>query len=300
MNTLINTQENNSIRHILKWAVDTLKKHGIEFPDTNAHTLLSYVLSCDKTQLYANPDKIIKDENITKYKKLVNKRLRHMPLQYITGHVEFMSLDFVVDERALIPRQETEILVETVLNMTNNKTLSDKMITIMDIGTGCGNIAVSLAINLQNAQIYASDVSKETLDLAKINIRRHKVADRICLFQGNLFEAFDKHLERGNIDFIVSNPPYVCESEWNRLDPEIKEHEPRDALVGGKDGLCFYKQIIKDAPEWLKPKGFLILETGESQAEAIIKLAEIKNHFDNIEITKDLQKKERIFSARRK
>jgi release factor glutamine methyltransferase len=297
---MINIQEKNTIRNTLRWAIDTLKNSNIESPSINAETLLAHTLSCDRIELHTNPDKIINDEDISKYKKLINKRANHVPLQYITGHVEFMSLDFVVDERTLIPRQDTEILVEAALNKIKSRTPSDKTITVLDIGTGCGNIAISLATNLQNAQVYASDISREALAVAEINVRRHKVADRVHLLHGNLFETFDGHLNRGDIDLIVSNPPYVREADWNKLEPEIKEHEPRDALVGGKDGLRFYKRIIRDAPEWLRPEGFLILEVGETQAETITKLIETEGHFENIEITKDLQKIDRIVSARRK
>jgi release factor glutamine methyltransferase len=211
-----------------------------------------------------------------------------------------MSLDFIVDKHTLIPRQETEILVETILNKIKDRAPSDKTITIVDIGTGCGNIAISLAANLQNAQIYASDISRKTLAVAGTNVRRHRVTDRVHLLHGNLFESFDGHLNKGNVDFVVSNPPYVSEADLNKLEPEIKDHEPLKALVGGKDGLCFYKQIIKEAPEWLKLEGFLILEVGETQAETITKLIEGEGHFENIEITKDLQKIDRIVSARLK
>ncbi|MFQ5715237.1 MAG: peptide chain release factor N(5)-glutamine methyltransferase [Candidatus Scalinduaceae bacterium] len=290
----------NTIRNTLRWAIDTLKNSNIESPNTNAEILLAHALSCDRIELHTNPDKIINDGVISKYKTLINKRANHVPLQYITGHVEFMSLDFVVDERSLIPRQDTEILVEAALNKIKSRTPSDKTITVVDIGTGCGNIAISLATNLQNAQVYASDISRKALAVAEINARRLKVVDRVHLLHGNLFEAFDGHLDRGDIDIIVSNPPYVREVDWNKLEPEINEHEPREALVGGKDGLRFYKRIIREAPEWLRPEGFLILEVGETQAETITELIETEGHFENIEITKDLQKIDRIVSARRK
>ncbi len=290
----------NTIRDIMRWAINILKNSNIESPNINAEILLAHVLSCDRIALHTDPDKIIDDGDIGKYKKLINKRASRIPLQYITGHVEFMSLDFVVDEHTLIPRPETEILVETVLNKIKNRAPSDKTITIVDIGTGCGNIAISLAANLQNAQVYASDISRETLAVAGTNVRRHRVTDRVHLLHGNLFESFDGHLSKGTVDFVVSNPPYVSEADLNKLEPEIRGHEPLKALVGGKDGLCFYKLIIRKAPEWLKPEGFLILEVGETQAETITKLIETEGHFENIEITKDLQKIDRIVSARRK
>ncbi len=290
----------NTIRNILKWAIATLKEAEIDSPSTNADTLLSFVLSCDRTKLYTHPDEILNDADISRYKDLINERIRHVPLQYITHRVEFMSLDFFVDERVLIPRPETEILVETVLKKAPEKQYQDKRITIIDIGTGSGNIAVSLAKNLSNAEIYASDISQEALEIAKTNTQRHDVADKVHLLHGDLFDAFSSHIEKGNVDFIVSNPPYVSESEWKNLEPELRDHEPREALVGGKDGLIFYRQIIKEASDWLMPDGYLVIEIGETQANMIIKLMKNEGHYGDIEISNDLQGKERIISARRK
>ena len=289
----------NTIRNILKWAITTLKEFDIECPDINADTLLAFVLSCDRTKLYTNPDDILNDSDISRYKELINERIRHIPLQYITHHVEFMSLDFFVDERVLIPRPETEILVETVLNKAQDKECISKKITIMDIGTGSGNIAVSLAKNLSNAEIYASDISQEALAIAKENVRRHKVIENVHLLHGDIFNAFSGIVEKGQFNFIVSNPPYVSESEWKNLEPELRDHEPYEALVGGKDGLCYYRQIIREAADWLMPDGYLIIEIGETQANETIKLVKKDGHYENIEIIKDLQGKERIISARR-
>ncbi|MGR3303386.1 MAG: peptide chain release factor N(5)-glutamine methyltransferase [Candidatus Scalindua sp.] len=290
----------NTIRNILQWAIATLKEAEIDSPGINADTLLSFVLSCDRTKLYTNPDEIVNETDISRYKELVNERIRHVPLQYITHRVEFMSLDFFVDEHVLIPRPETEILVETVLNKAHDKQYSNRKITILDIGTGSGNIAVSLAKNLSNVEIYASDISQEALEIAKENVQRHKVVDKVHLLHGDLSGAFIGHIDQGSIDFIVSNPPYVSESEWKNLEPELRDHEPREALVAGKDGLCFYIQIIRDAPDWLKPEGYLVVEIGETQAKTIIKLMESEGHYEDIEISNDLQGKERIISTMRK
>lgn len=290
----------NTIRNILKWAISTLKKAEIDSPVINADTLLALVLSCDRTKLYTNPDEVVDDSVISMYKELINERIRHVPLQYITHHAEFMSLDFFVDERVLIPRPETEILVETVLEKARDKQYSDKKVAIIDIGTGSGNIAVSLAKYLSNAEIYASDISQEALAIALTNVQHHKVVGKVYLLHGYLFGAFSGSVEKGQVDFIVSNPPYVSESEWHNLEPELRNHEPYEALVGGKDGFCFYRQIIEDAHAWLKPKGCLVIETGETQTKTIIKLMESEGHYEDIEIIKDLQGKERVISARRK
>jgi release factor glutamine methyltransferase len=136
--------------------------------------------------------------------------------------------------------------------------------------------------------------------IAKTNAQRHKVVGNVHLLYGYLFDAFSSHIDKGKSDFIVSNPPYVSESEWKNLEPELKNHEPYEALVGGKDGLCFCRQIIKDAPAWLIPDGYLVIEIGETQANTIIKLMKNEWHYEDIEIIKDLQGKERVISARLK
>jgi release factor glutamine methyltransferase len=293
-------QDGNTIRNCLKWANVILKKSEIEFPEINADTLLAYILSCDRASLYTNPDEVIDNVDRCKYNELIYKRARHVPLQYITQQVEFMSLDFVVDERVLIPRPETEILVETVLKKTDEKQFQNKRITIIDIGTGSGNIAVSLAKNLSNVMIFASDISQDALSVAETNVKRHEVTDKVHLLHGDLFSAFSNHIEKEHVDFIVSNPPYVSKSEWRNLEAELRDHEPREALVGGEDGLYFYRQIIKDAANWLRPGGYLVIEIGETQASTIMRLIQNELHYCEIEAIKDLQGKERIISARRK
>jgi protein-(glutamine-N5) methyltransferase, release factor-specific len=297
---MTNAHDGNTIRNSLKWAIAILKKAGIEFPETDADTLLAYALSCDRACLYTNPDNIIDEADICNYSELIYKRASHVPLQYITRRVEFMSIEFAVDERVLIPRPETEILVETVLSKVNDKKFPDKNIIIMEIGTGSGNIAVSLAKNLSKVVVYTNDISQDALSLAKENIQAQGVDDKVHLLHGDFFEAFFNCVEKEHIDFIVSNPPYISESEWNELEPEVKEHEPRLALVGGEDGLYFFRKIIKDAADWLRPGGYLVIEIGETQANTIIKLMQNELLYNEIEKIKDLQGKERIISARRK
>ena len=297
---MIHAQDVNTIRNSFKWAIAILKRSNIEFPEVDAGTLLAYILSCKKTNLYTNPDDTISDTNICKYKELIYKRASHVPLQYITRQVEFMSLDFIVDERVLIPRPETEILVETVLSKAHDNEFPNNHLLIMEVGTGSGNIAISLAKNLNNVKIYTNDISHDALTLAKENIKIHGVTDKVNLLHGDFFGTFIGSVEKKRIDFIVSNPPYVTEAEWHELEPEVKDNEPRQALVGGEDGLCFYRRIIKGAVDWLKPGGYLIIEIGETQANSVITLMQDDLHFDNIEAIKDLQGKERIISARRK
>jgi release factor glutamine methyltransferase len=297
---MVHAKDVNTIRDSQKWAIAILKKSDIEFSEADADTLLTYVLSCDKAYLYTNPDDSISDTNIGKYKESIYKRASHVPLQYITRQVEFMSLDFVVDERVLIPRPETEILIETVISKAHDNELPNKHLLVLEVGTGSGNIAISLAKNLNNVKIYTNDISQDALTLAKENVQRHGVTDKIKLLHGDFFGTFIGSVEKKQIDFIVSNPPYVSEAEWHELEPEVKDNEPRQALVGGEDGLFFYRRIIKGAVDWLKPGGYLVLETGETQANSVIMLMQEDLHFEYIEKIKDLQGKERIISARRK
>jgi release factor glutamine methyltransferase len=293
-------EDTNTIRNILKWAIAALKESGIDLPVITADTLLSYTLSCDRTRLYTNPDDLIDESVILTYKGLINERKKHVPLQYITRQVEFMSLDFVVNKHVLIPRPETEILVETVLQKAHNNHIQNAKTTIIDIGTGSGNISISLAKNLSNAEIYASDISQDALTIAKANAKKHNVLNSIHFLHGDLFNSFRGLVEKENVDFIVSNPPYVSESEWRLLEPEVRDHEPRKALVGGEDGFCILRHIIKEAIDWLKPGGYLVLEIGETQANSIINLLENEGNYKGTEIIKDLQGKERIISTQLK
>lgn len=297
---MIRIQDSDTIRYLLSWAVVTLKKSDIEFPQSDAATLLSHALSCDTLELYAQPDKILKETEVAIYKRLVTQRANHVPLQYITGQTEFMSLGFTIDKRVLIPRPETEILVERALDMVKSGAFLGREVIILDIGTGSGIIAISLAMHLKKSHVYASDISNESLTVAEINVKNHEVSEQVSLLQGNLFDAFDGKLRKGSIDFIVSNPPYVTESELLCLEPEIKDHEPLRALVAGEDGLYYLQGIVNGSLEWLRSDGFLILEIGETQAEKVMQLVVRTGCFTDIQIIQDLQKRDRIVSARRK
>ncbi len=293
-------QESDIIRHLLRWAVVTLKRSDIEFPQSDAATLLSHVLTCDRLELYTEPNKTLQETEVDTYKELVAQRARHVPLQYIIGHTEFMSLDFVVDKRVLIPRPETETLVERALDRVKSGTFSNRKLTIIDIGTGSGIIAISLALHLKESKVYACDISKESLNVAEINVKNHKVSEQVSLLQGDLFDAFDGELRKGSVDLVVSNPPYVTETELSCLEPEVRDYEPRTALVASENGLYYFKRIVDGAPKWLRPNGYLILEIGETQAKKIVQLLVQAGGFVDIQIVQDIQKRYRIVSARRR
>ncbi len=261
-----------SIGWLLTWATETLKDGGIENPQLDAEVLLAHILKKERIGLYLDLNKLLEKELELKYKSLIEERLKHKPISYIIGHKEFMSLDFLVNENVLIPRPETEILVETVCKLGNSNS------TVLELGTGSGAIAVSLAKYKQDWKFTATDISYKALLLARENARIHNVSERIKFVQTNLFDGLSK---RKLYDWIVSNPPYVPASDLDTLPDDIRKYEPIIALDGGADGLDIIKQILIQSSEFLKPDGHLTIEIGYSQSNKIIDfIKELRTYSD--------------------
>jgi release factor glutamine methyltransferase len=255
--------------------------------------LLGAVLNKNKVDLYLNKDRILTSDEIEKFNQYMKERISHRPVQYIIGTVEFFGLEFKVDERVLIPRLETEILVEVVIEHFVKK----EKPKIIDLGTGSGAIAISLAKNLNSPFIYATDVSEDALEVAKENAIKNKVGNRIEFLCGDLFEPLkNKNLE-AQIDCVVSNPPYVSKDEFETLPREIKDYEPIVALESEKDGLFFHKKLIENSSNFLKRGGLLALETAFSQAGKVADLIHQSENYDKIEIIKDLSGIDRVVKA---
>ena len=235
----------------LRWATELLDNKGIESARLEAEILLAHVLKVGRLYLYINPEQELSQEQIDNYNKLVQRRLEYEPTAYILGHREFMDLDLIVNEDVLIPRPETEVLVETVIDHLNDIT---RMIRIADIGTGSGAIAISLAKSLPNAAVEAVDVSEEAINIAKLNADRYGL--RITFHLGDLLSP----LNGKKYNAIVSNPPYIPSQVIDGLQAEVKDYEPRMALDGGNDGLDFYRRLINEAPKLLNYNGLLAVE----------------------------------------
>jgi release factor glutamine methyltransferase len=283
----------NTCLEILNQAVEKLRLAGIDRPRTNAELLLGSVLNENKVDLYLDKDRILTSDEIEKFHQYTKERISHRPVQYIIGTVEFFGLEFKVDERVLIPRLETETLVEVVIAQLVNK----KNPKIIDLGTGSGAIAISLAKNLNSPFIYATDVSKDALDVAKGNAIKNKVENQIEFLCGDLFEPLkNKNLE-SQIDCVVSNPPYVSEDEFETLPREIKDYEPIVALESGKEGLFFHKKIIENSVDFLKKGGLLALEVAFGQAGKVADLIRQNENYNNIEVIKDLSGIDRVVKA---
>ena len=254
----------------------------------DAGVILCFVLGCDRAYLLSHYDRELGSNEEDRYFELIALKAAGTPIQHITGNREFMSLDFRVNSHVLIPRPETEILVETVLDHVKNHA-PDKCVRILDIGTGSGCIAVSLAYYIENCRIMASDISAEALDVARLNSVANGVSDKVTFILSNLFE----NLQGMVFDVIISNPPYIPSREIESLQTEVKEHEPLIALDGGEDGLYYYRKIIKDAPRYLGKNGLLAFEVGYNQACDVVRLMEERG-FKGIKIVKDLSGIDRV------
>jgi release factor glutamine methyltransferase len=223
---------------------------------------------------------------------VLKRRVRGEPIQYILGKTEFMGLEFKLTKDVLIPRPETEILVETVIKIASGSRPQASGCKIMDIGTGSGNIAISLAKILKNCKIVAIDISQEAINVARGNALLNGVVDKISFINQDFFSP-----QPFSFDFIVSNPPYIPTLEINTLQPEIS-YEPRIALDGGRDGLDFYRRIIAESPEYLKEGGYLIMEIGFGQKDRIKNIFQKSENFEIIEVVRDYSSIERVIVAK--
>jgi release factor glutamine methyltransferase len=256
----------------------------------DAESLLLYLIQCDRAFLIAHSDEILNAEGAVRYYALIERRLAGEPIQYITGQTEFYGLPFRVDSSVLIPRPETEHLVEKVLSLEGSFPLP----RIVDVGTGSGAIAIALAHKLPSASITAIDLSAQALMVARANAEQNAVTNRIRFLQGDLLAP----VAGETFHIVVSNPPYVAESDRASLAVEVRDHEPELALFAGTDGLAVYRKLIPQAHSVLVPSGFIALEVGSGQHSAVSALL-VASGFTDIEITPDLQGIQRVVTGRR-
>lgn len=286
-----------TVSNLIHWASKILQGHGIDSPRLDAEVILSHLMDCKRIDLYVNPDKPVEKTTVASYKRAIQKRAQRVPLQYITNHAEFMSLDFYVDERVLIPRPETELLVEAVIKRSQIPSQENEII-VVDIGVGSGNIAIALAKKIGNVRIFAVDISPDALAVARINAQRHDVLDKITFLCGDIFKPLEGYGIESKVSFIVSNPPYISSDEFDTLQKEARDYEPYAALISGQDGLQMFKRIVSQVNTWLKPGGFIIFEVGEKQAYQVARLLEDTGCFKKPEFMKDYQHIDRIVIAR--
>ena len=277
-----------TIKEAINQAVIMLKNENIEAPKNKARMLLEATLKKSKEYLIIYDNKEITSQERELYIKNVKRHISGEPIQYITGKQEFMKLNFLVTKDVLIPRQDTEILVEEVINIA--KKIENPI--ILDLCTGSGAIAVSLAKYVNNVKIFATDISPKALEIAKKNAEFNGVKNNIDFIESDLFNKI-KNLK---FDIIVSNPPYIETDEIKKLTKDV-QNEPIQALDGGKDGLTFYRKIAEDAPEFLNIHGFLCFEIGYNQKQKVKQILEKQKRYINIYCKKDLCENDRVVVA---
>jgi release factor glutamine methyltransferase len=298
------------LKQTLAGAIARLTAGNIPSPRLNAELLLMFTLNCDRAYLYAHPERELTVEEEHRYRAALDERTRGMPTQYITGHQEFWGMDLIVSPAVLIPRPETEHVIETLLELASTSDLGPQTSgrennaprsevrgprsapRIADVGTGSGCIALALAKELPNAQIYATDTSGAALEVARTNAVRHQLESRIQFRAADLLAGFDENL----FDFIVSNPPYVGESEEEQVQLEVRKFEPRNAVFAGPTGTEIIARLIPQAQAGLKPGGWLVMEISGTIADEVLKLL---SDWKEVQIRPDLKAIPRIALARK-
>jgi len=281
-----------SLRDALTTAIDRLTAARVPSPRMNAELLLRFTLDCDRAYLYAHPERELTTVEQTRYEEALAQRARGIPAQYITGHQEFWGMDFIVNPAVLIPRPETEHVIETVLQLVNGGRASSPGMRIVDVGTGSGCIALALAKELPEAEVHATDISPAALEVARANAARHQLENRIQFHETDLLQS----LERARLDFVVSNPPYVGESEQDQVQLGVRKFEPRKAVFAGPTGLEVIERLIPQAQAELKPGGWLVMEISGTIAEDVKRLLA---QWIDVGVTNDLQGIPRVASARK-
>lgn len=269
---------------ILKQAEQFLKQKGITNALFNAEVLFSCALGCDRIDLYLRHNSALKEEQLKVIRALLTRRAHREPLQYIVGEWPFYELILSLDHRVLIPRPETEFMVEWAIKYFREKRFYNPQ--VLDLGTGSGAIALSIAKEFPRSKVIAADKSPDALQLASENAKRNKLRN-ITFVQSTWYSSIN-----GTFDLIISNPPYLSENEWQNVEPEIKNFEPKIALVADNEGIADLIEIIKGAPKFLKPDGILLLETGQSQHDNLLKFA--NENFDVSQSQKDQFGKDRF------
>ncbi|MHC4151946.1 MAG: peptide chain release factor N(5)-glutamine methyltransferase [Planctomycetota bacterium] len=285
---------NWTIQKLLNWMTEYFTEKGLESPRLCGELLLSSVLGLKRIELYTEFDTVIGKEQLEELHKLVKRAGDGEPIQYLTGKVEFYSIELEVCEDCLIPRPETELLVERAIDFLRSR---EGRQSVCDLCTGCGCIAVAIAKNFPDGDIAAMDISAAALSVASKNVTKYGLDNRIKLLCGDLFGPVVPEIDTGQFDLIVCNPPYVSGLELEKLEKNVKDYEPEPALYGGEDGVEVYRRIAEKAPDFLKAGGALILEIGYRQGDDVTELLEKTDCFKEIKLEKDHHDNDRVITT---
>jgi release factor glutamine methyltransferase len=278
-----------TIGSLLTWTTDFFTRKSVDEARLSAELLLAHALQCSRVALYTQYERVPPAEQTAAFRELVKQRAHHVPVAYLIGKAWFFSLEFIVTRDVLIPRPDTETLVEFVVQAARQhpEWSAPSMPAILDLCTGSGAVAVTLAKQLATASVVAADISPKALAVAKGNAEQHKVADRITFLEGDLYEPLATMAAPTLFHVIAANPPYIPTAEVEKLPPTIRDHEPRLALDGGPDGLAFHRRIIAGVRPLLHPAGLLIMEMQFDQGPALHSALAAAGHFANIRTIRD-------------
>jgi release factor glutamine methyltransferase len=287
-----------TIKELLEVTTGYLGKKQIESPRLSAEILLAHQLNVDRVKLYLRFDQPLHDKEVAGYRSLIKRRLTREPLQYITGVQEFWSLDFTVGPSVMVPRPETELLVEHALALCHgNRWVEGSCAKILDLGTGCGALAIAIAREVEEVAVWASDISPEALDIARGNAKRHGVAERIEFVLSDLWQGLSN--QELTFDIIVSNPPYIRSEAIDSLPPEVRDYEPRQALDGGEEGMDYIRNIIQGAPKHLNPGGWILVEMDPEQTTKAFGLIEANSSYGEKVRLRDYSNYHRVVMAQK-
>jgi release factor glutamine methyltransferase len=288
-----------TILSLLRWTTDYFRSKAVPEPRASAEVLLAHSLGLSRLDLYLRYDQPLTPEELARFKALMVRRRDGAPVAYLTGHREFWSLDFQVTPAVLIPRPETEVLVAAALEAANDFGKEGQWWQApwgLEVGVGSGAVVVALAQELPEINWLGVDLSGAALAVARENVRRHGVAERVKLLQGDLLAALRP---KAAFELLVANLPYVPKAEWEQLPKEIKDFEPQAALLGGEDGLDLIRPLVRRAWEYVQPGGWVLLEVGDRQAETVAALLAETGHYGGVEMIKDFNGIARVVKARR-
>lgn len=291
-------------RKLLAWMSEAFTRNKLDSPRLFAELLLAHVLGCDRLKLYMDADRPASDLERQTLRELVGRALKHEPVQYLVGEAWFYGLPLHVDRRVLVPRPSTETIVEQVLQHARAEPgfggKTGEGVCFADIGTGSGAIALVLLKNMPEARALAADVSPDALEVARRNAQRHGLADRVEFLHGDLLSPLQDHPAGRELHYVVSNPPYIPDAEWDAVEPNVKDYEPHAALRGGADGLRFVRPIIEQAPAFIRPRGLLLVEIAAATAPSVLELAKAHPMLEMPRIEQDLDGLPRVLVARRR
>ncbi|MFW6039375.1 MAG: peptide chain release factor N(5)-glutamine methyltransferase [bacterium] len=279
-------------RQLLHWTGEFFRKKGLDNPRLRAEMLLAHVLGVGRLRLYMDPDRPASELERATFRELVERAAQHEPVDYLVGHTPFFSLELKVTPDVLIPRPSTETLVEHVLQHAR-RTPGFHTPVIADVGTGSGAIAVALAKHLKTAHVIATDMSEAALAVARENAEAHGVSQRVEFVQGDLLEP----LKGQRVQFLVSNPPYISDEEWEQVEPNVKQYEPASALRAGADGLRYIRPLVAHARQYLHEPGQLVLEFAASQKKQVLELAQRADGLTNAHVLADHERLPRVLVA---